>query len=265
MVVSPNSWISFLSYWCSVRLGFSVHDVLSFPFAFSWDSLPPFYCALLSAWRSVDGAWSPTRGSLVLASSSPLHVTLASELSAQSVYRFLLSENRSSPHCVLKFFPVYGRLYWSLTWCQLYLFPLDRQVLDLNWKVTHGVLYTADRLLGFGYSIDPLCFCNLAPECPSHLFFSCPFAQSVLSWLQSLLFSFAPACPSLVCRHVLFGFNREELRSVPRIFVYLLNVCKYFIWLACNDFRFRDIRGSGGNCQSPCSCVFSPAHFLPAL
>lgn len=140
LVVSPNSWTSFLSYWCSVRLGFSVHDVLSFPFAFSWDSLPPFYCALLSAWRSVDGAWSPTRGSLILASSSPFHVTLASELSAQSVYRFLLSENRSSPHCVLKLFPVYGRLYWSSTCCQLYLSPLDRQVLDLNWKVAHGVL-----------------------------------------------------------------------------------------------------------------------------
>ena len=242
LVVSPNSWSSFLSYWCSVRLGFSVLDVLSFPFAFSWDSFPPFYRALLFAWRSVDGAWSPSRGSLVLASTSPFHVTLASELSAQSVYRFLLSERRSSPHCVLKFFPVYGQLYWSSTWCQLYLFPLDRQVLDLNWKVAHGVLYTADRLLGFGYSIDPLCLCGLAPECPSHLFFSCPLAQSVLSWLQSLLFSFSPVCPSLVCRHVLFGFSPEELRSVPRIFVYLLNICKYFIWLACNDFRFRDIR-----------------------
>ena len=241
LVVSPNSWTSFLSYWCSARLGFPVHDVLSFPFAFSWDSLPPFYRVLLSAWRTVDGAWSPSRGSLVLASSSPFHVTLASEFSAQSVYRFLLSENRSSPQCVLKFFPIYGQLYWSSTWCQLYLFPLDRQVLDLNWKVAHGVLYTADRLLGFGYSIDPLCFCGLAPECPSHLFFSCPLAQSVLSWLQSLLFSFSPVCPSLVCRHVLFGFNPGELRSVPRIFVYLLNVCKYFIWLARNDFCFRDI------------------------
>ena len=57
-----------------------------------------------------------------------------------------------------------------------------------------------------------------------------------------MLFSFSPACPSLICCHVLFGFNPEELRSVPRIFVYLLNVCKYFIWLARNHFRFRDIR-----------------------
>lgn len=29
---------------------------------------------------------------------------------------------------------------------------------------------------------------------------------------------------------------------VPRVFVYILNVCKFFIWHARNDFRFRDIR-----------------------
>ena len=137
---------------------------------------------------------------------------------------------------------MYGQLYWPLTWDQLYFFPIDRPVLDLSWKVAHGVLYTADRLLGFGYSIDPLCFCGLAPECPTHLFFSCPLAQSVLSWLQSLLFSFSSSCLSLVCRHVLFGFSSDELRSVPRIFVYLLKLCKFFVWHARNDFRFRDVR-----------------------
>ena len=242
LAVSPNSWVSFLSYWCSVRLGFSVSDVLSFPLAFVLDSFPPFYRALLIAWRSVEGSWSPSRASFTFASSSPFHVAPVSDISAQSVYRFLLSESRPSPHCVLKFFPVYGQLYWPLTWDQLYFFPIDRPVLDLSWKVAHGVLYTADRLLGFGYSIDPLCFCGLAPECPTHLFFSCPLAQSVLSWLQSLLFSFSSSCLSLVCRHVLFGFSSDELRSVPRIFVYLLNLCKFFVWHARNDFRFRDVR-----------------------
>ena len=134
----------------------------------------------MTAWRSVDGSWSSSRAALVFAASSPFHVTLAREISAQLAYRFLLSENRSSPHCILKFSPVYGQLYWPSTWSQLYFFPIDRPVLDLSWKVAHGVLYTADRLLGFGYCVDPLCFCGLAPECPSHLFFSCPLAQSVV-------------------------------------------------------------------------------------
>ena len=37
---------------------------------------------------------------------------------------------------------------------------------------------------------------------------------------------------------MLFGFNPDELRCVPRVFVYILNVCKYFLWMARNDFRF---------------------------
>lgn len=31
------------------------------------------------------------------------------------------------------------------------------------------------------------------------------------------------------------------MRVVPNVFVYALNVCKYFIWHARNDFRFRDV------------------------
>ena len=54
----------------------------------------------------------------------------------------------------------------------------------------------------------------------------------------------SPACPHLLSRHVLFGFLSDELRVVPRLFVYLINVGKFFLWLSCNDFRFRNIRPS---------------------
>ena len=56
------------------------------------------------------------------------------------------------------------------------------------------------------------------------------------------MFVFSPLVPSLVCRHALFDFNSDELMVVPRIFVYILNVCKFFIWRARNDFRFRGVR-----------------------
>ena len=72
-------------------------------------------------------------------------------------------------------------------------------------------------------------------------FFSCPLAQSVLSWLQSLMFSYSSMCPVILCRHVLFGFSPDELRDTPRIFAYLLNVCKFVIWQSRNDYRFRDL------------------------
>ena len=61
---------------------------------------------------------------------------------------------------------------------------------------------------------------------------------SVLSWLQSLLFCASPLSPSILVCHVLFGFSDDELHVVPRVFVYLLNVCKFCIWWARNDFRF---------------------------
>ena len=43
-------------------------------------------------------------------------------------------------------------------------------------------------------------------------------------------------------RHVLFGFDPDELRVVPNDFVYMLNVCKFFSWHARNDFRFRGVQ-----------------------
>ena len=167
--------------------------------------------------------------------------TLA-DMSTKSCYLYLLSENMVLLHCVGKFFPVYGSLDWPSTWCSLTFFDLDRQVTDLCWKIAHGVLYTAQRLVSFGLPVPPSCFCGSPVESLEHLFFFCPLAQSVLSWLQSLLFSFSFMCPALLCRHVLFGFSSDELIVTPRVFVYLLNLCKYFIWQSRNDFHFRAVR-----------------------
>ena len=101
------------------------------------------------------------------------------------------------------------------------------------------------------------CFCNpLSAESLEHLFFSCPLAQAVLSWLQSLMSRCSALIPSLLCRHVLFGFNSDELCVVPRGFVYMRNVCKYFLWSAHNDYRFRNIVPSSGTvCAQVCARV----------
>ena len=56
------------------------------------------------------------------------------------------------------------------------------------------------------------------------------------------MFRSSHRCPSLSCRHVLFGFDPDELRVVRNVFIYMLNVYKYFIWRARNDFRFRDVQ-----------------------
>ena len=240
-VSSTSTWSLFLESWFHSLYNSSPYDVFSSPFAFSPVSFSPFYRSLLLAWRAVDCSFSASRSALVMASSDPHQFSLVSSMSAKSAYLFLLFVNFVPPHCESKFLPSFGSLYWSSTWRNLHFCDVDRPVIDLSWQVAHGVLYTVDRLLSFGYSLDPHCFCGPVMETPSHLFFQCPLAQSGLSWLQSLMSRFSTLCPVLLCRHVLFGFSPSELRVVPRIFVYLLNLLKYFIWRVRNDFRFRGV------------------------
>lgn len=47
----------------------------------------------------------------------------------------------------------------------------------------------------------------------------------------------APLAPTIDVHHV-FGFNSDEFCIVPRVFCYLLNVCKFLVWGQRNDFRF---------------------------
>lgn len=121
--------------------------------------------------------------------------------STKLCYQYLLSENMGSPHCVMKFASTFGHLYWSSTWHSLSFFYLDCQVTDLSWKIAHGVLYTAQHLVSFGLPVPLPCFCGAPVESLEHLFFYCPLAQSVLAWLQSLMFSFSSVSgsPLLSC------------------------------------------------------------------
>ena len=64
-------------------------------------------------------------------------------------------------HIVLaKLSPAFPSIDWSSTWSSLFFMPLDCQVSDLGWRIAHGVLYTVDRLVSFGYDIPLPCFCG---------------------------------------------------------------------------------------------------------
>ena len=60
---SPSGWSSLMSYWFSSSFGVSPVTVLSRPFSFDSGVLPPFYSSLLSAWRSLNGSFSPFHNS----------------------------------------------------------------------------------------------------------------------------------------------------------------------------------------------------------
>lgn len=132
---SSAGWISFLTFWFSLHFDASPFEVFSRPFAFSPRVLPPFYQSLLLDWRNLDGSFSSSRNLLVYGSSSCHVCSSISNMSTKSCYLYLLSENMSPPHCVEKFAPTYGELHWSSMWRSLSFFDMERQVIDLNWKI----------------------------------------------------------------------------------------------------------------------------------
>ena len=241
-LVSPSKWSILLAHWSLQNLGATLEEVLSNPSVYDLDLLPPFYRSVVRAWSSLRAAFLSPHESFATPSGSASSRLPAAAMSTKSCYQHLLQQSASPPHCILHFQPDYGGLYWPETWQQVSICPIDRPVIDLNWKIAHGVLYTASRLASFGYLLDNSCFCGFPLESLSHLFFACPLAQSVINWVQALLWAAIPVAPTLASRHLLFGFNDDELLAVPPVFSYLLNVSKYYIWLARNDFRFRAVR-----------------------
>ena len=102
--------------------------------------------------------------------------------------------------------------------------PLDRKPIELCWKVAHGVLYTAHRLVSFGLNVPLNCLCGHSDETLGHLFFYCPLARRGLDKIQSILVRSSPLAPVITVRHVHFGFSSGELLCVPRVFCYLLSL-----------------------------------------
>ena len=121
-VSSPSSWVALMSFWFNSLFGVSPLVVFSRPFSFDARVLPPFYQALVLAWRKLDGAFATSKNSLVYGSSCPLVCSPVLTMSTKSCYLYLLSENMVQPHCVLKFQFIYPNLDWPATWRALSFF-----------------------------------------------------------------------------------------------------------------------------------------------
>ena len=236
---SGAKWKLFFSHWLQRCLPPGIGDIALFDLGcLDLSFFPPFYQSILQAWRRLGGCGNPRDNSYtVYRSDHP-----ASDMTVKASYAFLLEQSLATPHCVEKWRPTYGTLYWESTWSQLSFSNFQRNAVDLSWKIAHGVLYTVDRLASFGYSGLKDCFCGQAGESLEHLFYSCPLAQSVLGWVSVIFFTAVPDCPSLRARHILFGFNALELEIVPKIFSVILILFKWSVWLARNDYHFRGCR-----------------------
>ena len=79
---------------------------------------------------------------------------------------------------------------------------MDRPVINLAWKIAHGVLNTADHLSSFGYSLQLSCFCNSAPDISITSFLNAPLLSKLFPLLQSVMFHWSLVAPSFVVRYV---------------------------------------------------------------
>ena len=201
------------------------------------ETLPTFYQLLFKVWWALDGGEVNGEVLSILASSDvPIPIE---QLSSRTTYEHLRSRSYKQPHCVNKFLPTYGPLHWPQTWSQLHICDLDRKVIDFNWQVAHGILYTGARLVHrFNMQhVDSLCFCRVADETLEHLFFECKLARVLVAWVFQQLSNINPIASRFTVE-LLFGFSEVRRRAIPSIIIFMLLVMKHTIWVARCDFRF---------------------------
>ena len=120
----------------------------------------------------------------------------------------------------------------------------------MNWKIAHGVIYTASRLItGFGMAnIDLQCHCRADAETLEHLFFECRYARILVGWVYFNLMMYDGSATPFTVEELLFGFSRARRQRIPHIIIWMLQVVKHYLWVARNDFRFRDKRRTEADC-----------------
>ena len=237
---SEGKWKAFFTHFYMSAFDMQPRNaLLSEHYRQQMKQLPAFYQTIHRVWRILGGG--VVNGdvlSLDACSDCPLELH---QISSRNVYALLQARNSKEPHCIQKYLPIYGQLHWSQTWSQFHICDLDRKVIDLNWQIAHGVLYTGARLahsFGMRY-IESLCFCRADDETLEHLFFECELARILVAWVYFNLNTINPTAGRLTVEELLFGFSESRRRAIPTIIIYMLLVVKHTIWVARCDFRYR--------------------------
>ncbi|CAB4018750.1 Hypothetical predicted protein [Paramuricea clavata] len=246
---APGKWKAFFSFFllsCLSVMPVQALSVNTFPRRLI-SLLPSYYQFLLRAWFQFDGGVVDGLLSLDVSSDRPRSLPEITSHVAYVIGRRLVTPE---PHCIGKFRPTYGPLYWSQTWDQVHLTTLDRPVVDVNWKIAHGVLYTASRLVNsFGMAnIEVRCHCRADEETLEHLFFECAYARILVGWVYFNLMVVCPSAPPFTVEELLFGINTNRRRNVPKIILWMLQVVKHHLWVARCDFRFRGVLRTEAEC-----------------
>ena len=232
-----HPWCSFFSFYIASSFNQqSVPQVLSrmhIP-TYLIKKLPPFYRDILNSWVLLKGtqlnnSWFIPRLNA--------NAVLLTDLTASVSYRLLTQRHRTEHRSVGKFRDLDLPVTWSQVWASLRLRRFVWSVQDTAWLLFHGILPTADRLVGFGMKVSPLCSCG-EPETLLHLFTTCPFALEVFEWFTIQLRK-NHQVSALTTANILLGF--ESASGIPVVFTALLGILRHHVWLARNKYRFEQV------------------------
>ena len=123
-------------------------------------------------------------------------------------------------------------LPWDDIWRAVWDIPHDNKLIDFQWRVSHNVLFTGDRVARFGIGEGkcPGANCNVI-ETPRHLFWECPNTLHVVSWVQSMFHSLVNDSVTLEYEHFLYGFITYNVaKGVLRKLRFIFFISRFMIW-----------------------------------
>ena len=162
---SSASCALFFKLFCVQFFGNDPSIALADPAYYPYDLLPSFYSLMFRVWGLLGGHGVIPNLSFFKSGI----VTPVDCLTAKLAYSCLCP--LAVPHCVSKFRPLFGDLYWSATWSQVHVMPFDCHVADFSWLLAHGVVLNADHLhSSFRMSSVPLLLWYPLGVCRSFVF-----------------------------------------------------------------------------------------------
>ena len=194
--------------------------------------LPPFYRSVMSSWFSLSRRWE---GDDIVVAGPGTTVCPLRSLTVRFVYRELVRLSNVAHRCVSKYETWGITVEWHSVWRNLQLWRYVREVRDTNWKIAHGILPTADRLLRYNSTTDPCCHCG-QHESLVHLLVECPLAKQLFAWYQTLVRRASPQQHRLTTSEIMVGYDSSI--ALPPVFPCLLGLIRHRIWIARNGWRF---------------------------
>ena len=186
--------------------------------------LPSFYRSVMVSWLALSRR---LEHGIIHVGQSDVSSHPILSLSVRFLYDQFSRMDRIEHRCVSRYRSWGLDVEWSMVWSNLHLWRFIRPVRDTNWLIVHRILHTADRLVRFGITVDPLYHCGAA-ELLVHLFTQCPVARQIFALYQSLVKRAVSLTTQPSPSQLLVGYGRSMSIPPP-----LFPVCLALLGIVC--------------------------------